>query len=89
MYLVSIFYLFIYLAQQGMDLLAGVEAVISHMVVKEFKIPCAHAPALSPLPLSSSLCPRSAAEEVIRFLISSYQQKFNRSFTFVSNYKTL
>ncbi len=51
-------------ALQGIDLLAGVEAVISHLVVKEFQIPCAHAPALSPLPLSLSLCPKSAAEEV-------------------------
>ncbi|XP_057962703.1 uncharacterized protein LOC131154154 isoform X2 [Malania oleifera] len=47
----------------GIDLLAGVEAVISHLVVKEFQIPCAHAPALLPLPLSPSICPRSAAEE--------------------------
>ncbi|BFG17178.1 hypothetical protein CerSpe_034520 [Prunus speciosa] len=48
----------------GIDLLAGVEAVISHLVVKEFQIPCAHAPALSSLPLSPSLCPKSAAEEL-------------------------
>nr|XP_023879387.1 uncharacterized protein LOC111991805 isoform X2 [Quercus suber] len=49
---------------EGIDLLAGVEAVISHLVVQEFRIPCAHAPALSPLPLSLSLCPKSAAEEL-------------------------
>ncbi|XP_050272134.1 uncharacterized protein LOC126715527 isoform X2 [Quercus robur] len=48
----------------GIDLLAGVEAVISHLVVQEFRIPCAHAPALSSLPLSLSLCPKSAAEEL-------------------------
>ncbi|KAA8529072.1 hypothetical protein F0562_033440 [Nyssa sinensis] len=48
----------------GIDLLAGVEAVISHLVVKEFRIPCAHAPALSPPPLTTSLCPKSAAEEI-------------------------
>ncbi|TYH96392.1 hypothetical protein ES332_A12G174200v1 [Gossypium tomentosum] len=48
----------------GIDTLAGVEAIISHLVVKEFQIPCAHAPALSPLPLTSSLSPKSAAEEV-------------------------
>ncbi|KAI4313807.1 hypothetical protein L6164_026757 [Bauhinia variegata] len=48
----------------GIDLLAGVEAVISHLVVKEFQIPCAHAPALSPFPLSLSLSPKSAAEEL-------------------------
>ncbi|KAG0606897.1 hypothetical protein M758_9G176800 [Ceratodon purpureus] len=49
---------------QGVDVLAGVEAVISHMVVREFGIPCAHAPALSPLPLDASISPRSAAEEI-------------------------
>ncbi|TYH96393.1 hypothetical protein ES332_A12G174200v1 [Gossypium tomentosum] len=48
----------------GIDTLAGVEAIISHLVVKEFQIPCAHAPALSPLPLTSSLSPKSAAEEI-------------------------
>ncbi|BAT99038.1 hypothetical protein LR48_Vigan06g125500 [Vigna angularis] len=48
----------------GIDLLAGVEAVISHQVVKEFQIPCAHAPAMSPLPMSLSLSPKSAAEEI-------------------------
>lgn len=53
---------------QGIDILAGVEAVISHLVVKEFQIPCAHAPALSPLPLTSSLSPKSAAEEVCEAL---------------------
>ncbi|PSR88173.1 Protein of unknown function DUF3326 protein [Actinidia chinensis var. chinensis] len=49
---------------KGIDILAGVEAIISHLVVKEFQIPCAHAPALLPLPLSMSLCPKSAAEEM-------------------------
>ncbi|MBW4517740.1 MAG: DUF3326 domain-containing protein [Timaviella obliquedivisa GSE-PSE-MK23-08B] len=49
---------------QGVDPLAGAEAVISHLVVKTFQIPCAHAPALSPLPLDPTLSPRSAAEEL-------------------------
>nr|GMD27676.1 DUF3326 domain-containing protein [Ipomoea batatas] len=48
----------------GIDLLAGVEAVISHLVVKHFQIPCAHAPALSPSQLSTSVCPKSVAEEI-------------------------
>ncbi|CAO2838434.1 unnamed protein product [Amaranthus hypochondriacus] len=48
----------------GVDALAGVEAIISHLVVKEFKIPCAHAPALLPIPLDQSLSPKSAAEEI-------------------------
>jgi hypothetical protein len=49
---------------QGVDPLAGAEAVISHLVVRTFQIPCAHAPALSPLPLDPKLSPRSAAEEL-------------------------
>lgn len=49
---------------QGVDPLAGAEAVISHLIVRTFKIPCAHAPALSPLPLDPQLSPRSAAEEL-------------------------
>jgi hypothetical protein len=49
---------------QGVDPLAGAEAVISHLVVRTFQIPCAHAPALSPLPLDPTLSPRSAAEEL-------------------------
>ena len=49
---------------QGVDPLAGAEAVISHLIVKTFKIPCAHAPALLPLPLDSQISPRSAAEEI-------------------------
>lgn len=48
----------------GVDPLAGAEAVISHLIVKTFQIPCAHAPALSPLPLDPHLSPRSAAEEI-------------------------
>jgi hypothetical protein len=49
---------------KGVDPLAGAEAVISHLIVRTFKIPCAHAPALLPLPLDSYLSPRSAAEEI-------------------------
>lgn len=49
---------------QGVDPLAGAEAVISHLVVRTFRVPCAHAPALAPLPLDPDLSPRSAAEEL-------------------------
>ncbi|KAL3689116.1 hypothetical protein R1sor_015425 [Riccia sorocarpa] len=49
---------------QGVDVLAGVEAIISHMVVKEFRVPCAHAPALALLPFDHTISPRSAAEEI-------------------------
>ncbi|TYQ26921.1 DUF3326 domain-containing protein [Pseudanabaena sp. UWO310] len=49
---------------KGVDALAGAEAVISHAIVREFAIPCAHAPALQPLPLDASVAPRAAAEEL-------------------------
>lgn len=49
---------------QGVDPLAGAEAVVSHLIVRTFQVPCAHAPALSPLPLDPTLSPRSAAEEL-------------------------
>ncbi len=48
----------------GVDPLAGAEAVISHLIVRTFKIPCAHAPALAPLPIDPEISPRSAAEEL-------------------------
>lgn len=49
---------------KGVDALAGAEAIISHLIVREFQIPCAHAPALSPLPPDPNLSPRAAAEEL-------------------------
>ena len=48
----------------GVDRLAGAEAVISHLLVQHLRIPCAHAPALSPPPLDPDLDPRAAAEEL-------------------------
>ncbi|MGC9502896.1 DUF3326 domain-containing protein [Baaleninema sp.] len=53
-----------YRSGQGVDPIAGAEAVISHLVVRQFRIPAAHAPALSPLPADPSLSPRAAAEEL-------------------------
>ncbi len=49
---------------QGIDPLSGAEAVISHLIVREFQVPCAHAPALSALPIDATISPRSAAEEL-------------------------
>lgn len=48
----------------GVDALAGAEAVISHLLSRSFGLPCAHAPALAPLPLDPVLDPRAAAEEL-------------------------
>ncbi len=48
----------------GVDPLAGVEAVISHLLVKHLCIPSAHAPAMTPLPNSGMWDPRTAAEDL-------------------------
>ncbi len=48
----------------GVDPLSGAEAVISHLIVRQFQIPAAHAPALLPLSLDPNLSPRAAAEEI-------------------------
>ena len=53
-----------YRQAQGVDLLAGAEAVISHLIVRTWQIPCAHAPALATSPPDAQLSPRSAAEEL-------------------------
>jgi hypothetical protein len=53
-----------YRGGSGVDGLAGAEAVISHLLTNHLGIPCAHAPALSPLPLNPALDPRAAAEEL-------------------------
>ena len=49
---------------KGVDPIAGVEAIISHLVSKFLRVPCAHAPALSPIELSEKLDPRAASEEI-------------------------
>ncbi|MFB2936450.1 DUF3326 domain-containing protein [Aerosakkonemataceae cyanobacterium BLCC-F154] len=49
---------------KGIDPIAGAEAVISHLIVRTFEIPCAHAPALNSYPPEPHLSPRSAAEEI-------------------------
>jgi hypothetical protein len=49
---------------KGVDPIAGAEAVISHLIVRKFQVPCAHAPAFSPPDLEPNLSPRSAAEEL-------------------------
>jgi hypothetical protein len=49
---------------QGVDPLAGAEAVISHLIVRQFQVPCAHAPALMPLDLDETISPKSSAEEL-------------------------
>ncbi len=54
----------IYREGKGVDPISGVEAVISHLISKFLKVPCAHAPALNPIELNENLDPRAAAEEI-------------------------
>ncbi|MDC2974746.1 DUF3326 domain-containing protein [Prochlorococcus sp. AH-736-K09] len=49
---------------KGIDPISGVEAVISHLVSKYLKVPCAHAPALDLIEFSERVDPRAAAEEI-------------------------
>lgn len=49
----------------GVDPVGGVEAIISHYISKEFKVPAAHAPAFSDYSISPKLVdPRCAAEYI-------------------------
>ena len=54
----------LYRQGNGVDAIAGVEAVISHFLVKHLLIPCAHAPGLAPLPIDYDLDPRTSGEEI-------------------------
>jgi len=54
----------LYREGKGIDVISGVEAVISHLISKYLKVPCAHAPALAPINLKINLDPRAAAEEI-------------------------
>ena len=49
---------------EGVDAISGAEAVISHLLVRHLWLPCAHAPAMSALPVAPELDPRAAAEEI-------------------------
>ena len=53
-----------YRAGEGVDAVGGVEAIISHLITKELKMPRAHAPALGPLDVEEGLSPRACAEEL-------------------------
>ena len=68
----------------GVDLIAGAEAVISHLIVREFQIPCAHSPTFSPPPLDANLSPRSAAEELGYTFLPSVLVGLSRAPQFVS-----
>ncbi|MDA0265497.1 MAG: DUF3326 domain-containing protein [Cyanobacteria bacterium] len=69
---------------RGVDPLAGAEAVISHLIVRQFQVPCAHAPALNPLPLDPTLSPKSAAEEIGHTFLPCVLAGLSRAPQFVS-----
>ena len=49
----------------GVDPVGGVEAIISHYISKELKVPCAHAPAFSDMTISSDIVDSRCAAEYI------------------------
>ena len=54
-----------YLNGSGIDPVGGVEAVISHILTKEFQVPVAHAPAFDDINIYSKLVdPRASAEYI-------------------------
>ena len=71
----------------GVDCLAGAEAIISHLIVRQFQIPTAHAPALSPIPLDPDLSPRAAAEELGYTFLPCVLVGLSRSPQLVTKYK--
>ena len=50
---------------QGVDPVGGVEAIISHYISKELKVPCAHAPAFNNLSIDTKLVDAKCAAEYI------------------------
>lgn len=44
-----------YRAGTGVDAIAGVEAILSHLIAHQFHVPCAHAPAFLPADLGMLL----------------------------------
>lgn len=49
----------------GVDPIGGVEAIISHYISRELKVPCAHAPAFDDYSISSQIVDARAAAEYI------------------------
>ena len=48
----------------GVDAIAGTEALISHVLTKRLMIPVAHAPAFLPMEAEADVSPKAAAEEL-------------------------
>ena len=71
----------------GVDPIAGAEAVISHLIVRQFQIPAAHAPALQPLPVAPNVSPKAAAEELGYTFLPCILVGLARAPQFVTEYK--
>ena len=69
----------LYREGNGVDVIAGTEAVISHFLVKHLLIPCAHAPGLAPLPIDYDLDPRTSGEEIGYTFLQSVLVGLSRS----------
>ena len=54
-----------YASGNGIDPIGGIEAVISHLIAKEFKIPVAHAPAFSNIDISQKIENPKVSSELI------------------------
>ncbi|MDD3593052.1 MAG: DUF3326 domain-containing protein [Candidatus Gastranaerophilales bacterium] len=50
---------------QGVDIVGGVEAIISHALSRKFNLPCAHAPAFEDMTISTGIVSPKAAAEYI------------------------
>ena len=49
----------------GIDPIGGIEAVISHLIAKEFMVPTAHAPAFSSIDIDQNICnPKVSSENI-------------------------
>lgn len=70
---------------EGVDHLAGAEAIISHLIVRNFQIPAAHAPALMPLPADAEVSPRAAAEELGYTFLPCVLVGLSRAPQFITN----
>ena len=69
----------LYREGKSVDKISGVEAVISHLISKFLRVPCAHAPALSPLKVKEDLDPRAAAEEIGYTFLPSVLMGLNKA----------
>lgn len=54
-----------YASGEGVDPVGGVEAIISHILTKEFMVPVAHAPAFENIDISTEIVDKRAASEYI------------------------